>query len=348
MGDAETNTPTLDDLMTVNEELTALVDAGVPLELELAGQEADLTTTYAKFSATLGRRISHGLTLEGALGKSGDDIPRTYRSLMLLGLRFGQMNLALDSSRALASAADDSKFTLRAGLMYPFIVACLAYLGMIAFLWWMVPLLVSAYDVPDMQLGGWLRVFDSLRGSLPYWVAIPPALLALIVIWRGWRRGVRGRPRRRQPDLLHLTDRLRYAQFAEICAELLQSGMPKSDAVDLATGACGGLPGDTESNSTRVARDSNASLPSDANSASSLPPLLTFALAGGLTDSDCSLALRAAATSYRQVSVNRQHRFQRLLPLLLLVFVGGGIVLLYGLMLFLPLAELLESLSAPT
>ena len=198
MGDAETNTPTLDDLMTVNEELTALVDAGVPLELELAGHETDLATMYAKFSATLGRRISHGLTLEGALGKNGDEIPRTYRSLMLLGLRFDQLNLALDSSRALATTADESRFIVRAGLDLS-VHRCL--LGL--------PGHGRLFVVAGADAGQHLRrsrhearpvgcvLLDSLRASLPYWVAIPPALLAIAVVWRGWRRGVRDRPRRR-------------------------------------------------------------------------------------------------------------------------------------------------------
>ncbi len=348
MGDAETNTPTLDDLMTVNEELTALVDAGVPLELDLPGRGAELATNYARLSATLGRRISHGMTLAGALSKSGDDIPRTYRSLMLLGLQHDQLNLALDSSRALAKADDDSRFTIRAGLIYPCIVICLAYLGTIACLLWLLPLMVSTYDEPGMQLGRWLRTLEMLRASLPYWVFVPPALVALVVVWRGWRRGVRGRPRRQQPDWLHLSDRLRYAQFAEICAELLQSGTPRSNAIDLAAGACGGLPASGESASAHAARDSDISTATThSHNVATLPPLLSFVLSGGLSDSDCSQALRAAATSYRQVSLHRQHRFQRWLPLLLLIFVGGAVVLLYGLMLFLPMAELLRTLSRP-
>jgi type II secretory pathway component PulF len=218
---------------------------------------------------------------------------------------------------------------------------------MIAFLWWLVPLLVSTYNVPGMQLGRWLQVLERLRASLPYWVLVPPALAAFVVVWCGWRRGVRGRPRRQRPDRSHRTNRLRYAQFAEICAELLQSGTPKSAAIELAAGACGGLPASIDARATRSAGRSDAPSRSDEPNASSLPPLLTYALASGLPDADCSLALRAASISYRQMSLNQQERFQRVLPLLLLIVVGGGVVLLYGLMLFLPLAELLETLSSP-
>lgn len=342
MGDAETKTPTLDDLMTVNDELTALVDAGVGLELESGESEADLASMYARFSATLGRRISHGLNLEEALRKSGDDIPRNYRALMLLGLRFDQLDLALDSTHALATTAAQSRFIVRAGLAYPLIVASLAYVGMIAFLWWLVPLLVTTYNVPGLTPGRWLVVLDSARASLPFWVAIPPALLVIGVIGSGWRRGVRGRPRRRPADPLHLTDRLRSAQFAEICAALLEAGAPKSEAIELAAG----LSGRAVTAAAGLATQPVEPLPEDiAMNALDLPPLLTYALAGTKTAAESSRALRAAAAAYRQIAVVRQHRLQRLLPLMLLVFVGGGIVLLYGLMLFLPLSELLKTLA---
>ena len=65
MGDAETNTPTLDDLMTVNEELAALVDAGVPLELELAVPDADLATIANYLKIVERRRGGFCLELTG-------------------------------------------------------------------------------------------------------------------------------------------------------------------------------------------------------------------------------------------------------------------------------------------
>jgi len=337
--------PVLDDVLAVNDELAALANAGVDLELGLHHLAPTDEAAWAQVGASLGRDVGRGESVEQALRRNDTAIGPTYRNLMLLGVRFNRLNLALDSARAVATVADQSRDVARAGVLYPLFLSCLAYVGMIAFLRHLVPILVETYDVPGMRPGYWLESFDRLRANMSTWIWIPPLL---VLLWMAWRLR-RNRQHSARPswlaDALHVTQKVQLANFSEMCAALLDERVPRAEALQVAAGASGHQELFHAVRSLEAVWRAGGTVEAGDPLGQGLPPLVRWALLQPDSEQDRAAALRAAAMTYRQAATVRTEQAQRWLPVLLVVVVGGGVVMLYGLMLFLPLRELLEALA---
>ena len=59
--------PTLDDLMAFNEELVAMIDAGIAFDVGLPTESKSAAVALDKINAVVARRVSQGATLEAAL-----------------------------------------------------------------------------------------------------------------------------------------------------------------------------------------------------------------------------------------------------------------------------------------
>src|SRR5882672_11228734 len=90
------NNLSLDDLIALTDEMSALVRAGVPLERGLAHASADLSRHSGKVAADLSARMQAGESLPRALA----DFPKTFspvfRAVVDAGLRTGRLPAALE------------------------------------------------------------------------------------------------------------------------------------------------------------------------------------------------------------------------------------------------------------
>ena len=66
---------TLDELVALNDEIIALVRAGVPLDRGLVSLGTDLPGRLGTLADTLGRRLESGESLAEMLEDSGDGLP---------------------------------------------------------------------------------------------------------------------------------------------------------------------------------------------------------------------------------------------------------------------------------
>ncbi len=79
--------------------------------------------------------------------------------------------------------------------------------------------------------------------------------------------------------------------------------------------------------------------------AGAFPPFLRWLMINGERQGKLSHALRLAAEMYRRRATNSLNWFKTLFPVLASLVIGGGIVLLYTLGLFVPFIQMLEGLS---
>ena len=100
---------TLDDFRTWNDQLAALVQAGVPLDIGLDVSDREFAETLKTINATVARRVNRGESLVQALEDDDRAVPSTYRSLVQLGLRSGDLNAGLDGSTRIAESADTAQ-----------------------------------------------------------------------------------------------------------------------------------------------------------------------------------------------------------------------------------------------
>jgi type II secretory pathway component PulF len=342
----------LDDIIAFNEQLAALTEAGISLDLALVGRHPSAEQALKRIQYTVTRRVNRGETLEEALEGEEEDVPASYRSLLQQGIRSGDFSEALIGSSRVAESLDESRHAMASACVYPLILCALAYIGLIGFCWYLVPVWQEMYQSASLTPGPGLRILQTVKDTLPYWVAVPPVLLILLLMVSrsktlnratndpgsglriGWLPGAK-----------QALFQQRCSHFADSLGELLRVGTPLDVAVRIAGDASNDT---TLSAGAHLLADDVAcgGLPSDDSRAASLfPPFLRWAVWHADETTSRSSALRIASRLYREAADRRLERLRTLVPIALLVALGGIATLLYGLALFAPFVELLRSLS---
>jgi type II secretory pathway component PulF len=346
-------TPTLDDFVAWNDQLAALFDAGVPLDVSLGAPGTNATEAVKRINATVARRVKSGESLSDAVEDDEQLVPASYRSLVQLGLHSGDLAATLDGSNRVAESVDNSRFAIQSSFIYPLIVCCLAFVGLILFCLYLVPTLVAMYSSLRVRPGSGLRVLQMLRESLPYWIAIPPIALLLyfVRLWQTKRKGGLSSGRRAGvsawlPGMRQSLFQERCASFAASLANLVESEVPIVEALPLAARACGDsrLVGSAESLAEALEQGQNPI--DDSPLAKQFPPFLRWALLHSDATVGRARALHMAAGIYRESAQRREEKLRIIAPIVVCVLLGGGATLLYGLSLFVPVVQLLRAIAS--
>jgi type II secretory pathway component PulF len=346
------DSPTLDDFIALNDQLAALLQAGVPIDVGLGASVSDPTQALKTINATVARRVGRGESLNQAIEDDHEIVPSAYRSMVELGLRSGNLAAALTGSNRVAGSVDDSRDAIRSSFTYPLVVCGLAFIGLIASCRFFIPALEDMYHSLRLRPGSGLQVLQSLRSSLPYWVAIPPAAL-LLFVWRSKAKPraamAAGRPAGVSawlPGMRQALFQEQCANFAEAVATLIDSQVPFEEALPLAAGVCGDARISEAASSLAATLKENQTPADDSPAAAQFPPFLRWALLHSEATTGRARALTMAASIYRQSARRREERLRIVAPVVACVVVGGGATLLYGLSLFVPVVQLLRSLAS--
>lgn len=348
------NSPTLDDFMAWNDQLAALIDAEIPLELGLSRDAHDAARQLEKINAFVARRASQGASLAAALEADDGMIAASYRAVALEGIHDGDLTAGLPAATQIAAAAQETKQALGMTFLYPLLVCCLAIVGLVGFCVLLAPRLENAFSELRVQPQRGLKLLEGLRRTMPLWAIGFPLGLVVVTGWaklRSMRAGSRGRRSRAGfllPGLSQAFGEEQTARAAEMLATLLDKGTPLAEAMRIVAEGCD----DVE---LRVALKSLASaaeadqLPSDGiYIANRLPPFFGWSLLRSESTTGRPAALRMAATIYHDAAKRRRGRLRLVAPLLATVALGGSVTLLYGLTLFLPIVDLLHGLAYST
>jgi type II secretory pathway component PulF len=340
---------TLTDFMALNDQLVALAEAGVPVDVDLGRGPDAWPRDLEKINAEAARRVSRGLSLPAALEAREALGSATYRSIVRLGMESGNPTAALDISTQFAEATQCTASALRLASIYPAIVCLFVYLGLVASCLFFVPMLEEFYDSMELPAGSGLGLLRALRDALPYWVGIPPAVLVIFFVW--WRASG---TQSSQPGHWLITHwspgaaraqfEQRAANFAGALATLLESGVAFPSALGIAAGMW---------NDCALARDLEAlaansaagALAANSSAITRLPPFLRWALFPGETAIEPPRALRMAERLYRDSARHRLERLQTLAPIVACVVVGGCVTLLYALALLIPVVQMIRGLA---
>src|SRR4051812_20507563 len=104
-------TASLDDFVTLNQQLAALLAAGVPLELGLPQRGAPSAKELELITATVARRVNRGESLAEALEGDEDEVPVAFRGALQFGLQTGNLSAALEGSSQVGESMEESRFT---------------------------------------------------------------------------------------------------------------------------------------------------------------------------------------------------------------------------------------------
>lgn len=339
--------PRLDDLIALNHEIAALVRAGIPLELGLRGLTGSVASQLGTLAERLADRLSNGLSLAAALEQEGPAVSPVYTAVIGAGLQSGRLAEALDSLTLSAQVEQDARQRVALALVYPSIVAVIGYALFVLFVMVVAPQYLATAEMfrfPDSLV---FRVLRVLHTTVPIWGWLIPsmALLTFVVLLllRGRRAGTL-MMWSWVPGVASIHRSLNWAQFVELLRLQVSHGLPLELSLRRAGDA-------TDDRRLRAAvtligdeLQQGGSLAEALPRAKALPPLMRWILATSEQQGTLTETLPMLAESYRRRALQRAALFKFWLPVLTTVFISGAIVLIYGLLFFVPLRELWEGL----
>lgn len=352
---AESPKITLEELLALNDEIVALVRAGVPLELGLAelGEEGD--GILGRLGTQLARRMNRGESLPEALGKIDVNLPKSYRVIVEAGIRAGRLTAALEGVSIMALKMSELRRQIGLALVYPLIVFMLAYGLFLLLCSWLAPRFQLMFRDMDLGSGGLMGLLSDLGGNIAYWAWIPPAVVVALILW-WWKSGKRGflcgdgTPGGLVclcPGVKRIATFYRSAQFADLLALLIEQDVPLPEAIVLAAETTSDLQMEASARAIADATSRGLIVPSGLPGSSGFPPFLHWLITRREEQKGLVSALKAAADMYRRRAVLITEWIQVAFPMLAAVVIGGGATLIYALTVFWPLTEILKFLSEP-
>lgn len=338
----------LSALIALNDQIRALVRAGVPLDAGLTAMASDVPGELGDRFAELGRRLADGEDLVHVLAEPRWGVPPAYQAVVAAGTRAGRLEVALEGIATSARLQLDIRRQATTALVYPIVVLFLTYGVFVLLAVHVLPSLAAAHQELLQRPAPVFAWVSSLGDSAWWWAPWPPLALALLLCERWWRAGRLSEVTIAPPGIFVLSaHRPRqlgaYATMADVLALLLEHQVPAPEALELAAEASGGpaLRAAAAETAQRMrAGDRSATL-----AASRLPVWLRWLLEN--PSPRLPAQLRLAARQYRDEAQRVAWLFTGFLPLAATLLVGGIAVLSYSLLFFVPFTELLSSLGAP-
>lgn len=355
MADSAPQSISFDDLIALNDEIAAMIRAGVPLEVGLDGFAGSASGHLAEITARLARTLSQGGSLGDAIEEEGGNLPSVYRAVIEAGQQSGRLPEALESLSGFSRSLEDVRQRISLALIYPCIVLVTAYYLFWFFLGQLLPSMdVTRLGLPVEESTGWLSVVRTVHDAVTSLGHVPPILLVLLVAW--WiiasksasrTRGVAGALLRSVPGLGGALRFFHFANFSQLAAILVEQDVPISTAWTLAAKTTGDprLIADAELMATVATRGEPLSEATLARTA--LPPFMQWMLRSGERQGSLAPSLRQICSVYRRRATHRLGWLTLLLPMFLTLVIGGGVVLMYALALWVPLTDSLEKMSMP-
>ncbi|MCA9013767.1 MAG: type II secretion system F family protein [Planctomycetaceae bacterium] len=344
----------LDELIALNEEIISLVQAGIPLELGLREMGNELPDRLGKISSQLADKMERGSTLSEAMETEGSRFPKVYRVIVEAGIKSGKLTVALEEMSNYAWELFHLRRQIGMAMVYPLIVFSLAYGLFLVFLFEMLARFNVAYDVFRLGEPKPLLVLNMLESTIVYWGLVPPLLLFVFVIL--WMRtgssqllNFKGTSRLIGwiPGVQKIANYYRYGNFSELMSLLIQQNIPFAESIVLAAEATGDDQLVKSANLMAERHLSSQFETGDSTKEYGWPPLLTWLLTTKNHQGELSLALKNAADMYRRKAANYTRWFRVLFPIFTGTIIGGGTVLCYSLVLFLPFSDMLKQLANP-
>jgi type II secretory pathway component PulF len=342
---------TLNDLLALNEEIAALVRAGVPLEKGLAELGADMPGPLGQAAIALADRTARGDSLEQALADQAVALSPAYRSVVQAGVRAGRLPAALESVAASAHRTAETQRAAVVAVSYPLFVFALVWCGLAIFSQTLAPSLAQSFHKMNVPGEGVFAALAWLGRWAWYWGPAVPIVLAVVMFswWYACTRATVLHSRRADwlmgwlPWMGQVLRCSRSAAFLEILALLIENQTPLDEAVALAASASGDPKTlqAAQQLTDMLRRGQTQPAPGEPD----FPPLMNWLVLAVGQGGALLPALQHSAATYHRRARNQSDLLRVLLPAFLTVVVAGSITAAYALLLFVPYAMLLKSLA---
>ena len=329
----------LEDILALNAEIISLSRVELPLDPHLGRMSKDLTGRLRRLGEDLSTRIAAGQSLDDAVDELGAGFPPMYRAVVTAGIRSGRLTSALEDIAATARRVQKMRISYLTASVYPAVLLILAGIfGMtvgMEQLRMMREICIDSF-IPETSVI--VRSIDFFSALKPLFAAMIPLgglLLFSILLLQVW------------PSFLFLGDgfvtwllpgakkaarNCQWAMVFDLMALLIRHRCPLPEAIRLATQAtCSRrLTASGRQWAERIEMGDLSTAPPELN------PLSRWLLGSQLETDALADSLALTGDRYYGKARRQSLWIQNQLPIYATLLIGGFVVVLYSLMLFIP------------
>lgn len=336
----------LPDLTLFTRQLANLVGGGLPMmrTLDALVNNTENARLYQILSQVRDD-VSHGESLQEALGKHPRVFPPLYLSLVAAGEASGDLAPVLERLATFLEMDLERRTQIRSALMYPVLLLCVGSLIVFALVTFLIPKFKELFDEFDRALPLTTQIVLTISDFLSqWWWAVGLGLAAVYFGHKQWLRTDTGRLtwdrwRLRWPILGRLFHRAASARLARTLATLLHGGVNILDAL---TNVEGVVDNAHLASAIRQMRDGvreGESLGLETRKTGQFPGLLSQMMLVGEETGDVEGALNTVADAFDVEVTNALKGLVALVePLIILVM--GGLVALVVFAMLTPIFEM--------
>lgn len=231
----------LDDFLLFNQQLAALIHAGLPVlqSIQMLRQRSP-NPKLRMVLADVEARITSGSALSEAFEAQGETFPKIYTASILAGERSGSLDDVLRRYVEYTKSIAQLRRKIRGALTYPLILLCAAFILVTVLTTFVIPQFSSLYDNMGAELPGITVVVVGLSSAIRanlYWLL--PVAAGILIGVASWRRTENGRRTLdrwilKVPIVGDLIKQMTTAQLSRSLATLLAGGITVVESFQIA------------------------------------------------------------------------------------------------------------------
>jgi len=234
------------DFVIFNQELAALLKAGLPLlqTLDLMLERMH-NATFKAVLTDVRDRVKSGEDLSEAFAFHGDLFPRLYPSSLKAGEKSGELEQVIRRFIRYMKLVLDARRRVVSALVYPAVLVCLSITMIAVMAVYVVPKFMSFFTELGTDLPLITQVVLSISTfATQNWPIILIGLVVGVIALRSWRNTDSGRLavdrfQLRLPFLGPVLHRFAMSEFCRSLSTLLSGGTPLVPAFEIATSSVG-------------------------------------------------------------------------------------------------------------
>ena len=341
------------EFLLFNQQLASITKAGVPLERGLRELSRDVASpAMRRLIASVADDLEAGVPIEEAFGKREKQFPPLYGRILKAGVETGRLSEMLTSLNRHLELAGHTRRIVFEAVSYPAVILTLGAIIITGVFRFVIP---QFRPVLQEMIGGKLNpitasVLAMADHIVPLWIAAGILVAVVVVTLMLVSTTPSGRRLRetfllRVPVIGRLYHNSVLSRMAEAMAVLIGAGCDIPEALRLGAVSSGSekLMLDSEIVAGQV--EQGANILEAGRGARILPRLFLYSIQLGAQRNELQDNLYSLGEMHAdQARVGQSHLQIILLPLLLIVI--GGVVAMAILAMFLPMIQVVSSLSA--
>jgi general secretion pathway protein F len=222
------------ELLAFTQQLATLFEAGLPLDRALTILEELAITPRLKTIVTdLLHGVRGGASLSDALMRHHPrPFSRLYVNMVRAGEKGGVLEVTLRRLAEFLEARAAFRDAVVSALAYPLVITLVGASAIVFLLTFVIPRFATIFADLGQAVPLPTQILLSVSANArAYWWVVPPAVLAIVVIWRMWTSTPEGRLTwdqwiLRLPIVGPLATKIETARFTRTLGTMLKSGVP--------------------------------------------------------------------------------------------------------------------------